>query len=170
METNVQQKEVTYTELLQRAVWLLGQRDHGIEELREKIRLSVARKSLREPSFQFWAAEETLESVVQWCLEQGYLNDERFCQLFIVQRSRRGYGPQRISLDLKRKKIDSSTIQQALHHTDVDWQQCTQEAAQKKVGRHWPTNYPEKAKLQRYLYSRGFHSEDIRAVFENISS
>lgn len=170
METTVQRKEVTYAQLLQRAVWILGQRDHGTEELREKLCLAVARKSLRETTTQFWVAEETLESVMQWCVEQGYLNDERFCQQFIQQRSRRGYGPQRISQDLQRKQIPSSIAQDALRHTDVDWQQCAQEAAEKKAGRHWPTSYPEKAKLQRYLYSRGFQSEDIRAVFENISS
>ncbi|WP_241587824.1 RecX family transcriptional regulator [Rosenbergiella epipactidis] len=51
----------------------------------------------------------------------------------------------------------------------MDWQQCAREVAEKKAGRRWPTTYPEKVKLQRYLYSRGFQSEDIRAVFENIS-
>ncbi|MBT0723399.1 regulatory protein RecX [Rosenbergiella sp. S61] len=170
MESSVPKKEVTYAQLLQRAVWILGQRDHGTEELREKLRLGIARKALRETAYHFWVAEETLESVVQWCTEQGYLNDERFCQQFILQRSRRGYGPQRISQDLQRKYIESAKVQHALRHTEVDWQQCAQDVAEKKAGQRWPTTYPEKVKLQRYLYSRGFQSEDIRAVFENISS
>jgi|AGFS01.1.fsa_nt_gi Uncharacterized protein conserved in bacteria len=169
MENNAQQKEVTQTQLLQRAVWLLGQRDHGTEELREKLRLLVTRKALRENTPGLWVAEETLENVLLWCTEQGYLNDQRFCQQFMSQRSRRGYGPQRISQDLQRKGIAQDLILETMRSSDIDWQQCAREVAEKKAGRKWPKTYPEKVKLQRYLYSRGFQGEDIRAVFENIS-
>ncbi|MBT0722635.1 regulatory protein RecX [Tatumella sp. TA1] len=170
MEKITPPKEVTYTQLLQRAVWILGQRDHGTEELREKLRLSISRKALRDNTPELYLPDATLNSVLEWCVEQGYLNDQRFCQHYISQRSRRGYGPQRVSQDLQRKGIASSLIVDAMRDSEVDWQQCAREVAEKKAGRRWPTTYPEKVKLQRYLYSRGFQGEDIRAVFENFPS
>nr|WP_244968553.1 regulatory protein RecX [Rosenbergiella australiborealis] len=148
---------------------MLGQRDHGTQELREKLRQSIARKALRDNTPELVLSEETLEGVIEWCREHGYIDDPRFCQQFIAQRSRRGYGPLRISQDLQRKGFEQAAIQYGLLHSEIDWQQCAREVAEKKAGRRWPTTYPEKVKLQRYLYSRGFQSEDIRAVFENIS-
>lgn len=161
--------EITYPQLLQRAVWILGQRDHGTEELKEKLRLSIARKALRDNTPELTVSEKQLDEVIQWCQQQGYLDDNKFSHQYLAQRSRRGYGPQRIRMELQRKGIDNELIQTVMDQSEVDWQVCAKDAAEKKAGRKWPTSFPEKVKLQRYLYSRGFQGEDIRAIFENIS-
>lgn len=165
---NQQHSEVSQTQLRQKAVWILGQRDHGREELRDKLRQSVARKAQRDNQ-PLKVTEQQLDQVIGWCQQQGFLDDAKFSRHYLQQRSRRGYGLQRIRLELQRKGVDNDIIDLAIEQNDIDWIALAEATANKKVAGRWPTDYANKAKLQRYLYSRGYLNEEIRAVFENIS-
>ncbi len=158
-------KQLDTAKLLQRAVWILGQRNHTTQELGEKLRLSVQRKAQRDNTPELTVSEQQIAEVIEWCQQQGYLNDNQFCEDYIVQRSRRGYGLLRIRMELQRKGLSDQLISHACEVCAIDWQACAKIAAEKKAGRRWPTTFEEKMKLQRYLYSRGFHGEDIRAIF-----
>ncbi|WP_256061239.1 RecX family transcriptional regulator, partial [Klebsiella pneumoniae] len=52
-------------------------------------------------AFQLNAPDE-LEQVVAWCIENRYLDDNRFVGQFIASRSRKGYGPARIRQPARR--------------------------------------------------------------------
>lgn len=158
-----------FASLLERAVRLLARRDHSEHELKEKIRLSVWRSEQREGSEHTPPDEAALTQVIAWCLENNYLDDQRFTRQFILSRSRNGYGPQRIRQDLQLKGIGRDDISQALAESEIDWQQQAAEVAGKKYGHKWPTDAREKARLQRFLHSRGFLMEDIRSVLVNFS-
>ncbi len=155
--------------LLDRATRLLAQRDHSVQELKEKIRLSVWRSQQREGSEHTAVDEDALADVIAWCEENGWLDDDKFTRLFIKSRSNNGYGPQRIRQDLQQKGVTRDLINQGLAESDIDWQQQAEDVARKKYAHKWPTDAREKAKLQRFLHSRGFLMEDIRSVFINIS-
>ncbi|WP_046791837.1 regulatory protein RecX [Tatumella morbirosei] len=158
-----------FSSLLDRATRLLAQRDHSVEELKEKIRLSVWRSQQRDAVEQTAIDETALASVIAWCEENGWLDDQRFTRLFIQSRGRNGYGPQRVRQDLQHKGVERELINQELAETDIDWQQQAENVARKKYGHKWPTEAREKARLQRFLHSRGFLMEDIRSVLVNFS-
>ncbi|KFD17457.1 MULTISPECIES: regulatory protein RecX [Tatumella] len=160
------ERRPSFTALLDRAMRLLAQRDHPEQELREKIHLSLRRSELRQGSAEP-LDEEALEQVIAYCHENGWLNDDSFTERFIVSRSRSGYGPQRIRQDLTQKGVDRHVIERAMSEADVDWLACASDVAQKKYGDQGPACLKEKAKAQRFLYSRGFLMADIRAVLAN---
>ncbi|WP_428943873.1 regulatory protein RecX [Pantoea sp. FN060301] len=159
-----------FSRLLDRAMRILAMRDHSETELRRKLSLSAERAAMfaknkaQEPEV---ITPEQIDRVVAWCYENRYLDDAHFAGRFVASRSRKGYGPQRIRMELGQKGVDKSLTDEALAQADIDWQREAYEVAVRKFGLPLPTDWKEKAKVQRYLMTKGFFSEDIRGVFSN---
>jgi len=159
-----------FTRLLDRAMRILAMRDHSEAEFRRKLSLSAERAAMyaknqaHEPEP---VTPEQIDRVVAWCYESHYLDDARFAERFVASRSRKGYGPQRIRMELGQKGVAKPLIDETLAATDIDWQKMAFDAAERKFGLPLPIEWKEKAKVQRYLMTKGFFSEDIRAVFSN---
>ena len=158
----------TFARLLDRAMRILSQRDHSREELKRKLQLSSQRAAYFQQLEHTPLPNELLEKVLDWCQESGWLNDERFTERFIQSRARKGYGLQRVRMELQQKGISRDDINQALCDTDVDWSACAADLAKRKFGEPLPQSWAEKSKVQRFLMSKGFMMEDIQAVFRNI--
>lgn len=158
---------VSYSRLLDRAMRILGQRDHSRAELARKLQQSAQRAAWAQKKEPEIVTEALLEQVLNWCQESGWLNDERFTERFIQSRSRKGFGSQRVRLELAQKGIDRESIDLAMEETEVDWAVCAAQLAERKFGYPLPTEWKEKAKVLRYLQSKGFMTEDIQSVFRN---
>ncbi|WP_380183809.1 regulatory protein RecX [Kalamiella sp. sgz302252] len=159
-----------FTRLLDRAMRILAMRDHSEAEFRRKLSLSAERAAMyaknksQEPET---ITPEQIDRVVAWCYESHYLDDARFAERFVASRSRKGYGPQRIRMELGQKGVAKPLIEETLANTEIDWQKMAFDAAERKFGLPLPTEWKDKAKVQRYLMTKGFFSEDIRMVFSN---
>ncbi|WP_240629269.1 regulatory protein RecX [Pantoea rodasii] len=158
----------TYSRLLDRAMRILAQRDHSRDELKRKLQLSTQRAAYLKQEENVPIPEELLEKVLDWCQESGWLNDQRFTERFIQSRARKGYGSQRVRMELQQKGISRDEINQAMMETEVDWSQSAADLAKRKFGDPLPQTWAEKSKVQRFLMSKGFMMEDIQAVFRNI--
>ncbi|WP_075183579.1 regulatory protein RecX [Pantoea sp. 1.19] len=161
-----------FSRQLDKATRILALRDHSEAELRRKLLQSSERAARRdaagdngEPAID----EETLERVIRWCQQQGWQDDTRFTERFIASRSRKGFGPQRIRMELSQRGVDRNLADAAMAECGIDWQACTAAAAEKKFGFPLPTSWPEKAKIQRFLLSKGFLNEDIREIYRNFA-
>jgi regulatory protein len=167
MSEQSQPQILSFSRLLDRAMRILAQRDHGREELRRKLQQSVQRVAWIQKKEPEIITDEQLEKVLNWCMENGWLSDERFTERFIESRSRKGFGSQRIRLELAQKGIDREAIDLAMEQTNIDWSDCAAQLAERKFGHPLPKEWKEKAKVLRYLQSKGFMSEDIQAIFRN---
>lgn len=168
MSEQPQSQIISFPRLLDRAMRVLGMRDHSREELKRKLQQSVQRTAYMQQKAPETITEEQMEKVLDWCQENGWLNDERFTERFIQSRSRKGYGPQRIRMELTQKGIDRDAIDIAMEETNIDWAECAAQLAERKFGLPLPKEWKEKAKVQRFLQSKGFLSEDIQSIFRNI--
>lgn len=168
MSEQPQPQIISFPRLLDRAMRVLGMRDHSREELKRKLQQSVQRTAYMQQKTPETITEEQMEKVLDWCQENGWLNDERFTERFIQSRSRKGYGPQRIRMELTQKGIDRDAIDVAMEETNIDWAECAAQLAERKFGLPLPKEWKEKAKVQRFLQSKGFLSEDIQSIFRNI--
>jgi len=130
---------------------LLAGRDFSRHELTERL--------LRKG----YGAGVVAESV-QNLVAEGLLRDERYVELFVIQRASRGHGPVRIRMDLRERGVDGELIEQALDSTEVDWVRTAREARRRKFGVSPPGDYHERAKQARFLQYRGFSSDQIRAA------
>lgn len=155
-----------YARLLDRAIRILAMRDHSEQELRRKLAAPVMSKNGPEA---LDVTPEELEQVVAWCIENRYLDDNRFVGQFIASRSRKGYGPARIRQELSQKGIARQAMEQAMRECDIDWVSLARAQAQRKYGEPLPSAFAEKVKIQRFLLYRGYLMEDIQEIWRNFA-
>lgn len=155
-----------YARLLDRAIRILAMRDHSEQELRRKLAAPVMSKNGPEA---LDVTPEELEQLVAWCIENRYLDDNRFVGQFIASRSRKGYGPARIRQELSQKGIARQAVEQAMRECDIDWVSLARAQAQRKYGEPLPSAFAEKVKIQRFLLYRGYLMEDIQEIWRNFA-
>ena len=155
-----------YARLLDRAIRILAMRDHSEQELRRKLDAPVMSKNGPEA---LDVTPDELEQVVAWCIENRYLDDNRFVGQFIASRSRKGYGPARIRQELSQKGIARQVVDQAMRECDIDWVSLAREQAQRKYGEPLPSAFTEKVEVQRFLLYRGYLMEDIQEIWRNFA-
>ncbi|MFG1173601.1 regulatory protein RecX [Erwiniaceae bacterium CAU 1747] len=156
-----------HARLLERATRILAMRDHSEAEFRRKLTLATERAAQfsRDETPPEPLTPEEIDRVVEWCYQHNWLDDARFADRYLEGRSRKGYGPQRIRLELGQKGVDKALIDEAMFNTQIDWQSLAFSLAERKFGLPLPTEWKEKARVQRYLMTKGFFMEDIRSVF-----
>jgi regulatory protein len=146
-----------------RAVRLLTAKPRSIAELREKLLKSRTAK------------EEDVEAAVDRLKEYGYLDDERFAYGYAsLKVKQKPIGRKRLERDLKFKKIDSGTAEEAL---DLVFDETSEEelidlAIEKRLRlRGRPKNSTESKSLFDHLLRRGFPfelvSEKVRSVSQS---
>ena len=155
-----------YARLLDRAMRILAMRDHSEQELRCKLAAPVMSKNGPEA---LDVTPEEVDNVVEWCIENRYLDDERFVRQFIASRSRKGYGPARVRQELKQKGISREAIESSMRECEIDWARLAKEQAQRKYGEPLPSVFAEKVKIQRFLLYRGYLMEDIQEIWRNFA-
>ncbi|HHL32444.1 MAG TPA: regulatory protein RecX [Oceanospirillales bacterium] len=131
----------------------LSMREHSIKELQDKLK----RKAYQSDS---------IDTVVQECISHNYLNDQRFAEIYWRSRAQKGYGPNKISMELKHRGISSAQISQAAEQPELDFDAVIKRVYLKKFKNTEIKDFKDKVKRQNYLYQRGFDLELIRAVME----
>ncbi len=130
-------------------------------------KLLTAHSSFRTQGEREPVSEEDVNGVIEYCRQHGWLNDSDYGVRFVESRSRKGYGPRRILLEMQQKGINQEEAKAALASCDLDWFALAKEAAYRKSNGTLPVDWKEKAKLQRYLIQRGFRQDEIHAVFSD---
>lgn len=159
--------------LLERALRLLTQRDHSEAELRRKLAaqpLSRQRytpqrveKALTRPEI----TQAEIEEVIDYCLQNNWLDDARFALRYVNSRSKSGYGEQKIRMELQQKGLKREAIENAFAEAQIDRTTQARDVAWKKFGQPLPSDRDSRAKAQRYLLSRGFSYDEIRSIYIN---
>ena len=126
-------------------------REHSVKELTDKL----SNKGY-EP--------ESIQIVIKECLENNYLNDDRFAEIYCRSRAQKGYGPLKISMELKLKGITENQAKKALHQDEVDFYQIAKKAYLKKYRETPIADFKDKMKRQNFLYRRGFDFDLISHV------
>lgn len=153
-----------FSRLCDRATCILAMRDHSEYELRRKLALPMifthngVEKSII-------GNNDDIDKVISWCHEYHWIDDNKFAQQLIRSRSRKGYGPQYIYQKLQQKGISREIREAAMFECQIDWHDIAQNVAWRKFGSPLPTDWPSRAKIQRFLLYRGFFMEDIKSLY-----
>ena len=132
----------------------LCMREHSVKEITDKL----TRKEYQQDS---------IEVVIKECLKDNYLNDERFAEIFWRSRAKKGFGPNKIAMELKQKGISSRLIQKSSCQEELDFDEVVKAIYFKKFKGMKINDFKEKAKRQNYLYQRGFPVELIKTVIKD---
>jgi regulatory protein len=143
----------------QKALQILARRDHSCDELIRKLR-----------SRGFGTPE--IRPVIRECRRLGYLNDDRFTDIYVRHLQRKGYGINTIKHKLFAKGIAQAVIQDKLapYGTDDAQLKLCRGVLTKKM-KPFAGENPSNAqapKLYRYLINRGFSGHIVRQVFDEI--
>ena len=128
------------------ALKMLIRREHSQLELSNKLNLK---------GFD----EVDIKHSINLLIKEKYQSDERFSEAFILMRYNQGKGPVIISLELKKRGIESFDL------SIFDWFNLAKEVREKKFGKNLPSDYKAQAKQKRFLKSRGFDFDQINKAF-----
>ena len=135
--------------LRERALRLLARREHSSAELRRKLAAHLA-------------PEDDLKSLLEDLLRRKLLSDERYAESRVYSLSRK-FGAARIAHELRAKGLDKGLSEQASKTARATEVERAREVWRRKF-RVAPKTREERAKQMRFLRSRGFSLDAIRAV------
>ena len=133
--------------LRQHAILLLTRREHAHFELTNKLLVKGYESS-------------QIDQVLDQLEAEDLLSDRRFAECYIRSRASKGYGPCRINMELRERRVDEQIISDCLYH-DWDWYEQAVEVRKKRFGIEAVTNLKDRVKQQRFLQYRGFSTEQI---------
>jgi len=130
---------------------LVSRREHSRHELMQKL-------DKRYPN-----TTPIIEDVLDKLETNKILDDERFAEMYLSSRARKGFGPKKIEMELHSKKVDSFLISNAVEAYE-SWLENAQRELKKKFKDQKPTDYQSKMKQKQFLFTRGFSSPIIDKI------
>ena len=140
-----------FTVVYNKALDLVSRREHSRHELMQKL-------NKRFPE-TIPIIEEALDKLVL----NNILDDERFAEMYLNARARKGFGPKKIEIELYSKKVDSMLISNAIE-AYVSWTENAANELKKKFKGIQPTDYKSKVKQKQFLFNRGFSAQIIERI------
>ena len=132
------------------AFFLLSRRDYATGELVKKLR-------------ELPVSEEAALSAAERLTELGYLRDGEYAARVAAHYASGGYGPLKVSAELRRRGFDSATAEEAtaLLEESFDFPEAARAEAEKKFGSLNGLNYEQKGKITAFLARRGYTYDQI---------
>ena len=144
-----------YDKAIKSAMNMLSRREHSVLELTRKLQLREIPSSV-------------IDEVIGSLIENNLLSDERFAESYVRMRSARGYGPQRVRLELQERGIGSDLIGCYLDEAEIDWYELANEVRSRKFAEDVPNEFELRAKQMRFLQYRGFSHAQINAAMNGM--
>ncbi len=98
--------------------------------------------------------------------EEGLQSDERFTESFIRSRSIKGFGPEKISNELRSKGVEENLIKKMVYSQELDWRMILKKEFDKKYSQSEIYNLEDISKIKRFFFQRGFLHDEINELFE----
>ncbi|MBR9805372.1 regulatory protein RecX [bacterium] len=133
---------------------LLARREHSRQELRRKL-------------YQRFSDTDVIEQVLEKLIDDQLLSDARFAESYTSMRRKAGFGPVRISAELRERGVSESIIARHVEPNTAQWYRQAALVRAKKFSESTELSTEERAKQSRFLQYRGFTYEHIAQVFNN---
>ena len=131
----------------------LSRREHSFKELIFKLEDIVS-------------SSERLIIELEKLREEGLQSDERFTESFIRSRSIKGFGPEKISNELRYKGIEENLIKKMVYSQKLDWKIILKKEFKKKYSQSKIYNIEDISKIKKFFFQRGFLIDEINELFK----
>jgi regulatory protein len=151
-------KPLTPKTALERAQWLCSQREKCISEIRLKLT-------------QWQQSEDDSQKIIKSLVSEGFINETRYSLAFAREKARfNKWGPRKIEMALRAKRISDDDIQQALAEVEqfTSTESLTDLLTKKAKTIKHKDKYDLKTKLLRFALSRGFGYGEVLGVVEGV--
>lgn len=126
----------------------------------------------KEKLYSYGIYNNDAEEIISKLIEENYLNEERFAIHFAGSKFRvKQWGKVKIKYELKQKQISDYCIKKALKAIDADdYEKLLSKLAVQKLNtlKSEKNIFIKKRKLQGFLLQRGFESDLVRGVTNNL--
>jgi len=126
---------------------LLSRRDYSGRALRRKLQEKF-------PS-------DTVEEVISYLTENGYLDEERAALNYALSKVEKGWGRRKILLKLLEKGFERSVAERVVESVEPDYERV-REMIRKRFGES-----PDPVRVRRFLTGRGFSFEEIEVILSD---
>lgn len=155
--TDTEQKQ--FSAIYRALIAYLARREHSLHELTQKL------------SQRFAEHEQLISLALNKAIADGYQSDQRFAEAYTRSRINKGFGRERIVLELRQKGVSQELIEHSvsqLQEGDAEHEALAY-TWQKKFNSS-PKNFNEKMKQIRFLRYRGFSAEQIECFYDALES
>ena len=151
-QINIEDEEINVVDIRRKSLDLLARREHSRLELSRKLHKKFSEYNM-------------IEGVLDKLELDGLLSDDRFTEEYLNYRKNKGFGPTKISAELRDRGIDDSLISKYIDTKAQDWFVKAKKVKQKKFGLQKPVDLKERIRQQNFLIYRGFHQDHISCLF-----
>lgn len=146
-------------QIMNEALKILSRRAHSVQELRTKL-------------FKKEFTRRDIDETIKECLRLNLVNDQLLAEDYAEELKSRGCGPYKVKMMLYKKGIDKDTISEAAASTEDEEIELATEILGRKLKSLAREADPAKRreKAFRFMISRGFSSNVIQKLFENIKT
>ena len=131
---------------------LLSRREHSQKEIIDKLKDRVGSK-------------QKLFEELNTLSEENLQSDERFAESYTRSRSVKGFGPEKISFELKTKGINENLIDKMVYSDEINWMEIIRLEYKKKFNIHDNFSDEDINRAKKFLLQRGFNFEQIKKLF-----
>ncbi len=135
------------------ALRLLSRREHSRPQLATKLAARGINKT-------------TIAALLDRLVDEGWLSDARYAAELLRARQQQGYGPARISAELRAQSIPKALIANTLAAAETDWFANARNARTKRFGTPPPEGTTARSQQINFLLRRGFATEHCRFAIE----
>ncbi len=136
------------------ALNFLARREHSRHELKQKLTLKGY-------------GSNQIESELLTLAQEGLQSDARFAEAYVRVRVEAGFGPRRISMELRQRGVSDSLIHDHLSQDPAFWWEALLSVWRKKYDRGQAIGPKAYAKAARFLTQRGFDPEQIHRLLRD---
>lgn len=123
-----------------------------------------AQQEVRDKLYDWGLHQNDVEQIISDLISENFLNEERFAKAYVLGKFRmKSWGKVKIKQHLKAKRVSEPLIRIALREIDLDDYESKLEEiiTKKRLEFGDKLSLSEKAKLIRFLQSRGYESDLI---------
>ena len=143
--------EECFASVYNKALDIISRREHSDKEIKNKLL-----KKFNTP--------ELIDEVILKLIENNFINNVRYAQMYVHVRKRKGFGPKKIQFELMTRGIDDSISSSAITE-EGSWKEAAQKVFNKKFQNGASNEFKERNKQKSFLQNRGFSFEEIDSVF-----
>jgi regulatory protein len=144
-----------YQQIKDSCLRLLARREHSQKELQDKLTLRGFNRS-------------DSQAVIAELSQQGWQSDERYAESYVRQRIKKGYGPVRISYELKQRGVDGVDLESVVEDLAGSWLDVLEQVYLGKYTNDEYLTVKEWLKRNRFLQQRGFSGSLIKTLFSKL--
>lgn len=145
-------------------------RPHSIREVKDYLYRKTRTTKIKTRSGDIKDREgvpvEMTERVLERLIAKGYVDDDKFAQYWVENRSmRKGISKRKLQAELRAKGVDSQFIEKALAVTER-----TDDSEIDKIIIKKRPRYADDQKLMQYLARQGFSYDDIKSAIDRVEA